>query len=315
MTLTSSGNDQQLVFMPTNGAGQTTVAVSVTDDHTNSVTNTFVITVTPAAPPVLGTIAPQTNLANVATIVTVPVSDPVTDVTNLTYSGTSDNTGVVSKISFAIVNGAIKATITPVTNSAGVANVTITASDAFTNASTSFVLALNKPTPPVLGALQNVDVKVGSPVVVPLVVTSPDVPVSALSYSGTSTNAALVSGITFQYSGSNEVATVHLVANKTGTDFVTITVTDGFTPASKSFLLTVEPGTNAPVTLKASLSGNNLTLSFTGTPNAVYAIQSSADLKAWAQVTNVTASGTGAVSYTAPISSATKLEFFRSQAK
>ena len=144
--------------------------------------------------------------------------------------------------------------------------------------------------------------------------TSPDTAITNLQFSGASTNAALVSGINFTFNGSNMVAHVNLVANKSGTDFVTIAVTDGFSTSSKGFTLNVA-GVVAPPSLKRAASGGKLTLSFAGTANASYGIQASTDLKTWNEVTTITADANGSASYTNSISDTVKEQFFRAVVK
>jgi hypothetical protein len=77
----------------------------------------------------------------------------------------------------------------------------------------------------------------------------------------------------------------------------------------------VTGGTTTQPTLKVSISGSNLTISFAGVPNATYAIQSSSNLKDWTTVTTITADATGAATYTAPISTTAPKLFYRSKAQ
>jgi subtilisin-like proprotein convertase family protein len=313
LSLASSGNDQTLVFTPTNGVGQATVSVAASD-LTTWVTNSFVITITGETPPVFGAIADQISIANAATVVQLPVTDAVTDVTHLTYSGTSDNPALVSKISFAIVGNAVVATVTPLTNALGTAHVTINASDAMTNAATSFLLTVRKPNAMTLGEIDDVSSIGAASVSVPLPVTIGEVALSSLSFTGSGTNSAIVSGVSFAYTGSNEVAIIHLVGNKSGADNITISVTDGFSTDTKSFVLSVE-GSIAPPTLTLAVSGNKLVLSFSGTPNAPYAIHGTTDLKTWSELVTITADANGNAAFTNSINATVPVQFFRAQAK
>ena len=300
--------------MPTNGAGQTIVSVIASDGMT-SVTNTLTITVTPATPPVLGTIADETIIANTAAVVAIPVTDAVTSVTNLTFIGTSDNPALISKISFAVVGSSIMATVTPVTNGVGSANVTITARDAMTNASTMFALMVRKPNPMQLAQIEDQDSKGGASCSVPLGITLGEVPLTSLTFSGAGTNGALISGVSFNYAGGNALAVMHLVANKSGTDYITISVTDGFATNSSSFLLTVEAAV-APPTLKASVVGNKLVLSFVGAPDAQYGVQARPNLlQAWSEIATLTADANGSAAYTNPVTGTVPVQFFRAVAK
>jgi hypothetical protein len=314
LSLTSSGNDQTLSFMPTNGTGQTIVGV-VVSDGTTAVTNTLTITVAPATPPVLGAIADQTIIANTPAVVAIPVTDAVTSVTNLTYTGTSDNPALISRISFAVVGSSVTATVTPVTNGIGTANVTIKASDAMTNASTTFALTVRKPSPMQLAVIEDQECKEGASFTLPLGLTLGEVPLTSLAFAGSGTNGALVSGVSFSYAGGNPVAVMHLVANKSGVDYITISVMDGFATNSSRFLLTVE-GTVAPPALKASVVGNKLVLSFIGAPNAQYGVQATPNLlQAWSEVATLTADANGSAAYTNPVSGTIPVQFFRAVVK
>jgi hypothetical protein len=70
-------------------------------------------------------------------------------------------------------------------------------------------------------------------------VSDPDTAITNLVFTGTSDNAALVSGVTFTVSGTNATANLNLVASATGTANVTISVSDGTTTVQDTFELTV----------------------------------------------------------------------------
>jgi hypothetical protein len=104
------------------------------------------------------------------------------------------------------------------------------------------------------------------------------------------------------------------VANRSGSDYVTISATDGFSTDSESFQLTVGGTAKAPI-LKLDSAAGQLNLSFAGAPNAAYGIQSSTDLHAWTDVTTVTADSSGSVTYTNPVSTTINLQFYRAVVK
>jgi len=201
-----------------------------------------------------------------------------------------------------------------VTNAFGISLVTISVSDGFTTVSQSFAVQV-LPTPPSLGPIAAVAAVVGSAVNVPLSVVSPDTPLSQLTFTGSSTNTTLVSGVTVSTAVSgtttNVTANVSLVPNKTGTATVTIQVTDGYSTSTQSFMLTVSPATGP--TLSASLVGTVLKITFTGVPNSSYLVLGSSDLKTWAQVgqpINTDSNGKG--EYDATVSSSGD-QYFRVQ--
>jgi subtilisin-like proprotein convertase family protein len=314
--LTSNGNSQTLAFTPSGTLGQTTVTVTASDGSAPTTTNTFTITVIAAVPPVWGAVTEeQTTFANLPAVVTVPITDAVTPVATLTFAGTSDNAALVSKVNVALVGTNVVATVSLVSNAVGTANVTLTATDpAAISASTSFVLTVKQPSAPELGNIDDLSVNANANVTVVLEVQDEDLPINALTFSGTSSNSALVTGISFVTTSTGASAQITLAHNEVGTSLITIGVTDGFTNLTQSFLLTVS-GVVTPPTLKLSTAGNQLRLNFSGAPNAAYRIQTSSDLKTWAEGTTITADSNGAASYTNTVSSTVKLQFFRAVVK
>jgi hypothetical protein len=121
----------------------------------------------------------------------------------------------------------------------------------------------------------------------------------------------LVSSVTFALNGNTEEATVHLVANATGNDFVTITVSDAFGQSSSaSFNLHVTGAAVGP-TLTISVTGNQVTLKFKGSANTALIIQASSDLKGWNNIGNVTTDANGNAQQTVTESGAH--QFYRAQ--
>ncbi|MEO6183336.1 MAG: Ig-like domain-containing protein, partial [Verrucomicrobiota bacterium] len=80
------------------------------------------------------------------------------------------------------------------------------------------------------------------------VISDAETPGSGLAVSGVSSNTNLVSanGITFGGSDTNRTITLTPVANQSGTTTITITVDDGTSTASSSFVLTVNSINDAP---------------------------------------------------------------------
>ena len=79
-----------------------------------------------------------------------------------------------------------------------------------------------------------------------------DTPVDSLTLSGSSDNLTLVpnGNIVFGGSGANRTVTVTPAANQSGVATITVTVSDGTTSASDSFVLTV----NTPPTISDILN-------------------------------------------------------------
>jgi subtilisin-like proprotein convertase family protein len=237
LELTSAGNNQTLKFTPNGAVGQTVITVVVSDGLLQA-TNSFELTVTPALPPVIASIADQVTTANVPASVPLSVTSPAAAVSNLTFTANADP-AMVSKVSFAINGSAVVATVTPALNQVGTTVITVIASDGITNASRSFNLAINRPAPPVLGAISDQATKRNRPLSVGLNVSDPAMPLSSLSLNATTADPTLVSGVSFSNDGTKIAATLNLVQNAMGSTLVTIFVSDGFTTVSNSFTLTV----------------------------------------------------------------------------
>ena len=97
---------------------------------------------------------------------------------------------------------------------------------------------------------------------VPFTVNDTDTPVASLTLSGASSNPTLVptSNIMFGGSGGNRTVTVSPAANQTGTATITVSVSDGTSSASDTFVLTVNAVNPAPtVALTSPLNGANYT--------------------------------------------------------
>ena len=97
-------------------------------------------------------------------------------------------------------------------------------------------------------------------------VNDTETPAATLTLSGTSSNATLVpdANIVFGGAGASRSVTITPVPDHGGQSTITVTVSDGLSSASTSFVLTVtEPaGTHPPAGLTASVLGNEVTLTW-----------------------------------------------------
>lgn len=87
-----------------------------------------------------------------------------------------------------------------------------------------------------------------TPITIPFTVTDVDTPVFRLALSATSGNIALVpaANIFFDGSGSNRTVTIMPAPDQSGTALITLTVSDGVTNASDTFVLTVNAANDLP---------------------------------------------------------------------
>ncbi|MGO8678223.1 MAG: beta strand repeat-containing protein [Limisphaerales bacterium] len=296
------------VFPVSNQVGTCAVTIYVSDG-VNTVAETFNFSVTAPVGPTLGAIADQTTQKNTPINVALVVTDPVTPLANLTFSTRSSNPKLVQ--SAIVVNNGTSASLAVnlVTNAYGAAVITVSVSDGFTTASQPFAL-LVLPTPPSLAPITSpVGAVAGGTVSIPLSVFSPDTPIAQLTFVGSSTNSAVVSGVSFSTSGTNVTATVTLAANAVGSAAVQIEVSDGYSTSAQSFVVNVAPAKGS--TLSATLVGKVLKITFTGVPNSSYIIQGSSNLKTWSQVGSaITTDSNGNGEYDATVSSSGE-QYFR----
>ena len=249
--VTVSVSGSQVTLTPYS-AGSAVVTVTASDGElTATQTITVSVVVPNRAPVTVGAISARTLTAGSASVrvnVSGNFQDPDND--DLSYSVSSDNTGIVSvSVSNALV------TLTPV--GAGNAVVTVTASDGKLTATQSIsvsVVAANR-APVAVGAISARTLTVGdSSVVVDVSANFQDPDNDTLNYSVSSDNTGIVS-----VSVSNALVTLTPVG--AGSAIVTVTASDGKLTATQtiSVTITAAPVVNrAPVTVGA-ISARTLT--------------------------------------------------------
>ena len=203
--------------------GTTTITVTATDTANQTVTQTFVVSVSnPAvvpnpAPTTVGTIADITNLVANGNPQTVDVTSNFNDTDALTFSATSNNPNIAS------VSGSTTITITPV--AVGTTTITVTATDTANQTVTqTFVVSVSNPAvvpnpaPTTVGTIADITnlVANGSPQTVDVAGKFNDT--DALTFSATSNNPNIAS-----VSGST---TITITPVAVGTTTITVTATD-----------------------------------------------------------------------------------------
>jgi hypothetical protein len=274
------------------------------------------VVTTASLPPTLGAIAPQSTPVNSNKSVTLNVS-PATGIPAFTFSGSTTNHALVSSVTFTTNANSVVANLNIVPAMVGFDFVTITVSDKNTNSTQSFALTVTPTGVVTLAPIPPLSTPFNSTPKVALTASSPDTAVTNLRFTGSSTNSFLVSGFSFAYNGRNMIATINLVPNRNGKDFITISTTDGFSTASQSFVLTVTGTiTNQPPALTLSASGGKLTLNLSGSPNTPYTIQGATSLRqpiTWGTITNLTADANGNASFTSTPSATVPVQFIRAK--
>ena len=180
------------------------------------------------------------------------IGDLDTPLGNLVVTQSSNNTTLVPNANIVLGgSGANRTvTVTPAANQLGSATITLTVSDGTNSASDSFVLTVNSP--PTISDITDQTIN-GNTSTGAIAFTVGDVETApgSLTVSGSSNNTTLVpnGNIVFGGSGANRTVTVTPAANQTGTATITVTVSDGLTSVSDTFVLTVIPVTTADADL------------------------------------------------------------------
>ncbi len=138
-----SGVSRTLSLQPlTNASGSATITVIATDDNSESVTNTFTVTVTAVNDaPVLEAFNSLTILEEATTNISYTVGDVDTTIGNVTNLVTSSATNIAN-VSVSGSTGTRTLTITTVSNAFGTATITVVAHDGTSGATNSFTLTV-----------------------------------------------------------------------------------------------------------------------------------------------------------------------------
>jgi len=252
-----SGASRTVTVTPVvNQFGVANITVTVTDGNSGTANEVFQLTVN--AQNDLPTITAIADLAinedaNTGAIA-FTVGDVETAVASLTLSAASSNLTLVpvANIVFGGSGASRTVTVTPVANQFGVANITVTVTDANSGtANEAFLLTVNAlndlPTITAIADLAiNEDANTGA-----LAFTVGDVETAAasLTLSAASSNLTLVpvANIVFGGSGASRNVTATPLANQFGVANITITVTDANSgTAIEAFQLTVNAQNDVP---------------------------------------------------------------------
>jgi hypothetical protein len=168
----------------------------------------------------------------------------------LVVFGSAEGTNLVDRV---VVEGSgtnFTATISLLPDRLGTDRIILTAADDLGSGTNSFALTVIGPTGPTIGPIANQSTPRNIPLVVPLVVTDPDTPLTALDYTFATSNTNLVRNVTFGVTDvTNVFATVLLVRDAVGTATVSIFVDDGTTKVGQAFVLDVFKPVNQPPVL------------------------------------------------------------------
>ncbi len=261
-TLVSNGNiifggtgaNRTLSITPNaNHSGTTTISVIVSDGVASD-TDTFVLTVnTVNDPPMISDITDKsTNEDTPITNIAFTVGDIETPVADLTLSGTSSNTTLVSdgNIVFGGSGADRTLSITPNADQTGTTTISVIVSDGVASDTDTFVLTVNTVNdPPMISDITDKSTNEDTPITnIAFTVGDIETPVADLTLSGTSSNTTLVSdgNIVFGGSGADRTLSITSNADQTGTTTITVIVSDGVASDTDTFVLTVNAVNDAP---------------------------------------------------------------------
>jgi hypothetical protein len=177
----------------------------------------------------------------------------------LTVTATSSNPALIPTpaVNYTSPNSTGSISFTPVASAFGSATVTVTVNDGGASnnvVSRSFSVIVNQvDLPPTITAIPNQVIATNTPTQpIGFVIGDPDTPITNLTLSASSDNVTLVptANIVFGGSGTNRTVTVTPATNTAGLADITVTVSDGITNASSTFMLTVEARPSPPRNLR-----------------------------------------------------------------
>jgi hypothetical protein len=286
-----------------------TVTISVSDGENVSRTSFEVEVLSDNDAPVIGPIADVSTAEDVGVTVRLNITDEETALDDLAISGTASNAGLVRNVEISTAGGAASAVISLVTNAFGRSDITITANDGTNTTTRTFeLIVVEVPECPSLPAIADQGGTAGGTITIPLNATDPDTAADDLTYFSSIVGTNVVQSITFN----NGVATIILQGDATGTERVTISVSDGDCVVRQSFDINVGGGTGTAATLSVARSGTNqITLTINGTPGANYVIEGTADFRSWTAVGSVTIPAGGSTTLTIPATA--RYQFFRAR--
>ncbi|HLP77369.1 MAG TPA: tandem-95 repeat protein [Candidatus Paceibacterota bacterium] len=251
VSYSSPGSTGTLTFTPVaNASGSATITVVVNDGgaSNNTVTRTFVVTVNPVND--LPTLNPIGNLtlapgAGLQTVSLSGIGSGANESQALSVTASSSNPGLIPNptVAYSPPNSTGTVTFTPVANASGSALISVTVNDGAPSNNIvirSFTVSVGGA--PTISAIPNQTISVNSNTApINFIVSDPDTAAANLSVSASSSSSTLVptSRIVFAGTGTNRTVVLTPIQGQTGTANITVSVSDGTTSASATFLLTV----------------------------------------------------------------------------
>jgi hypothetical protein len=255
LTFGGSGSARTLHFTPVaNAFGTSTITVRVTDNATNFVERTFLLTVNAVNDaPTITAIANQAISEDGALLPLAFTVDDVDDAVNdVNVTGSSANQALVASAAVTIGGTGANRTIalTPVANASGLVTIVVNASDGEATGQQTFMLTINSvndaPQIAAIGGPITLAEDTGVPL--PIFVNDVDTVIFDVALTASSSNQQIVADTGMIFTGGPSVRTlnVSLVPNAFGTVTITVTASDGEASSQQTFQIIVNNVNDAP---------------------------------------------------------------------
>lgn len=256
LTRSDAGNWKAVFIRGTDQIGSTAVTFVASDGLANTAQTSAVTFEALNEPPTIDPISSQVTSEGVPLKVGFRLRDPDTRLESLEVTATSSDTALlpVSGIAFNRSDATNTVTLTPAPNQSGRSDVTLSVTDGTSIVTTSFLLEVSKvDDPPSIAPIADVTVDEDAGTLKPIAFTvnDMDTPIASLSVTANSSNPGLIPAGNIDLKpgagAGNWTASLTPATNQFGTAMITMTVSDGTSPASTSFTVTVNPVNDAPI--------------------------------------------------------------------
>jgi subtilisin-like proprotein convertase family protein len=177
---------------------------------------------------------------NEDSFVTIPFTVGSATLDTVAFVTSASNSNLVSSIKVGGSGADRILQIGLVPDASGTSQITVAATDATGTRTRQLLLTVNAVNDaPVFAALP--DIRITGPTTVTLNVTDVDTPLNLLTFIPSTASVGLINDVQFTVNGSTVTARIIPEPNGSGTDRLTITVSDGSSSVSQSFNVTVVP--------------------------------------------------------------------------
>ncbi len=318
IVLGGAGVGRTVQVTPLPGQNGSAIISLIVSDGTNSASTNFLLTVNGLnhVPTITGVGDQAVDEDGVKGPLGFEVADGESPAASLTLIGSSSNPSLVpsNNIVFGGAGSNRTLTVTPAAHANGTATITVAVSDGTNTATTNFVLTVNPVNDaPTIGSVADQSVLTNlSTAPFSFVVGDRETAAGALTLIGGSSNPALVptNSIVFGGTDSNRTVTITPATDAEGASTITLSVSDGTTNASTSFVLTVFAG---PKLKFLGRDGNgDAVLELSVIPLRDYTIQGGTNFADWVPL-GVVQSTNSTVIFTDTNTSMRAFQFYRAR--